>query len=185
MLNRLQSEKARAAATAQAEAQSQARSDVSRILAAERALAQENLQEAIVRERLTTEDARRRTELLVSVPKSPESCLALWPRLFTPPQGGRRFVSSPSDRRQPGARTHPYERPFIHSPACLATDTSWSDGLRLTSPRRTQSVILLKPNETSMNPPLPHPHGPPLDNSDSLPRAAHPPHAVFFFLNFL
>lgn len=67
LVNRLQSEKDRAAATAQAEAQSQARSEVSRILSAERALAQENLQEAIVRERLTTEDARRRTELFVSV----------------------------------------------------------------------------------------------------------------------
>lgn len=74
MVNRLQSEKDRAAATAKAEAQSQARSEVSRILSAERALAQENLQEAIVRERLTTEDARRRTELFVSVQKSPESC---------------------------------------------------------------------------------------------------------------
>lgn len=67
VVNRLQSEKARAAATAQAEAQSQARTEVSRILSVERALAQENLQEAIVRERLTTEDARRRTELFVSV----------------------------------------------------------------------------------------------------------------------
>lgn len=59
----LESEKSRAAATAQAEAQSQARTEVSRILSVERALAQENLQEAIVRERLTTEDARRRTDL--------------------------------------------------------------------------------------------------------------------------
>lgn len=67
MVNRLESEKGRAAATAQAEAQSQARTEVSRILSVERALAQENLQEAIVRERLTTEDARRRTELFVSV----------------------------------------------------------------------------------------------------------------------
>lgn len=71
LVNRLQSEKERAAAAAQAEAQSHARSEVSRILSAERALAQENLQEAIVRERLTTEDARRRTELFVSVRKSP------------------------------------------------------------------------------------------------------------------
>lgn len=70
MINRLQSEKDRAAATAQAEAQSHARSEVSRILSAERALAQENLQEAIVRERLGTEDARRRTEHFVSVQES-------------------------------------------------------------------------------------------------------------------
>lgn len=136
VVNRLQSEKERAAATAQAEAESHARSEVSRILSAERALAQENLQEAIVRERLTTEDARRRTELFVS----PESCAlvsavslygkaSLFHRMV--PTEGSPSLSVPVARRDgcaQGARVHPDEHQFIHSPSCFAVNA----GLKFT-----------------------------------------------------
>nr|XP_046234994.1 coiled-coil-helix-coiled-coil-helix domain containing 3a isoform X3 [Scatophagus argus] len=60
----LEAEKARAAAKAQAEAQSQVPGEVSRILSAKRALAQESLQQAVVRERIATEDEKRRAQLL-------------------------------------------------------------------------------------------------------------------------
>lgn len=59
----LEAEKARAAAKARSEAQSQVQHDVSRILSVERAVAQENLQQAIIRERITTEDERLRAQL--------------------------------------------------------------------------------------------------------------------------
>lgn len=62
----MKSEKARASAQAQAAAQSQVKNEVSRILAAERAATQENLQQAIIRERITVEDERRRAQLFVS-----------------------------------------------------------------------------------------------------------------------
>lgn len=68
---RLEEEKAQSTAKAQAVAQSQVQDEVSRILSAERASAQESLQQAVIRERLTTEDERRRAELFVSL--SPNS----------------------------------------------------------------------------------------------------------------
>ncbi len=67
MLHRLEAEKARAAAQAQSEAQSQVQDDVSRILSVERAVAQESLQQAIIRERIATEDERLRAQLFVSL----------------------------------------------------------------------------------------------------------------------
>ncbi|XP_037551943.1 coiled-coil-helix-coiled-coil-helix domain containing 3a isoform X2 [Nematolebias whitei] len=57
-------EKARASAQAQAETQSQVQAEVSRMLSAERALTQESLQQAILRERITIEDERLRAQLL-------------------------------------------------------------------------------------------------------------------------
>lgn len=66
MLHRLESEKARAAAQAKADAQSQVRNEVSKILSVERAVAQESLQQAVIRERIATEDERLRAQLLVS-----------------------------------------------------------------------------------------------------------------------
>lgn len=67
MLHRLEAEKARAAAQAQSEAQSQVQDDVSRILSVERAVAQESLQQAVIRERIATEDERLRAQLFVSL----------------------------------------------------------------------------------------------------------------------
>ncbi|XP_018526538.1 coiled-coil-helix-coiled-coil-helix domain containing 3a isoform X2 [Lates calcarifer] len=60
----LESEKARAAAQAKADAQSQVRNEVSKILSVERAVAQESLQQAVIRERIATEDERLRAQLL-------------------------------------------------------------------------------------------------------------------------
>uniref|UniRef100_A0A3P8V9T5 Coiled-coil-helix-coiled-coil-helix domain containing 3a n=1 Tax=Cynoglossus semilaevis TaxID=244447 RepID=A0A3P8V9T5_CYNSE len=54
----LEAEKAQAAAKAHADAQSQVQDEVSRMLSAERALAQGSLQQALVRERLAAEDER-------------------------------------------------------------------------------------------------------------------------------
>lgn len=66
MVHRLEAEKIRASAQAQAEAMSVVQGEVSRILSAERAMAQENLQQAIIRERISTEDERLRAQLYVS-----------------------------------------------------------------------------------------------------------------------
>ncbi|XP_074554144.1 coiled-coil-helix-coiled-coil-helix domain containing 3a isoform X3 [Halichoeres trimaculatus] len=60
----LESEKARSAAQAQSEAQSQVQDEVSRILSVERALAHESLQQAVLRERIVTEDENLRAQLL-------------------------------------------------------------------------------------------------------------------------
>ncbi|XP_029351008.1 coiled-coil-helix-coiled-coil-helix domain containing 3a [Echeneis naucrates] len=60
----LMAEKARVKAQANADAQSQVQDEVSRILSLERAVAQENLQEAVIRERIATEDEKRRAQLL-------------------------------------------------------------------------------------------------------------------------
>ncbi|KAG7222222.1 hypothetical protein INR49_016636 [Caranx melampygus] len=60
---RLASEKAQAAARAEADAQYEVQSEVSRILSAERAVAQESLQQAIIRERIATEDERLRAQI--------------------------------------------------------------------------------------------------------------------------
>lgn len=65
---RLEEEKARTRSKVQAETQSQVQDEISRILSAERVLAQESLQQAIIRERLATEDEKRRAELFVSLP---------------------------------------------------------------------------------------------------------------------
>ncbi|KAM6962386.1 coiled-coil-helix-coiled-coil-helix domain containing 3a isoform 2-T2 [Tautogolabrus adspersus] len=59
----LEAEKARTAAQAQTEAQSQVQDEVSRILSAERAVAQESLQQAVLRERIATEDEKFRAQL--------------------------------------------------------------------------------------------------------------------------
>lgn len=59
----LEAEKAQASIQAQAEARSQVENEVSRILSAERAVAEESLQQAIVRERIATEDEKIRTQL--------------------------------------------------------------------------------------------------------------------------
>ncbi|XP_037616606.1 coiled-coil-helix-coiled-coil-helix domain containing 3a isoform X5 [Sebastes umbrosus] len=59
----VESEKARAAAQAQDDAQSQVQDDVSRILSVERAVAKESIQQAVIRERIATEDERRRAQL--------------------------------------------------------------------------------------------------------------------------
>lgn len=54
------------AAQAQNEAQSQVPSEVARLLSAERAAAQESIQQAVMRERISTEDEKRRAQLFVS-----------------------------------------------------------------------------------------------------------------------
>ncbi|XP_056224035.1 coiled-coil-helix-coiled-coil-helix domain containing 3a isoform X2 [Seriola aureovittata] len=59
----LESEKARAAAQANGDAQSQVQNEVSRILSVERAVAQENLQQAVLRERIATEDEQLRAQI--------------------------------------------------------------------------------------------------------------------------
>lgn len=66
LLHRVDSEKARASAQAQAEAQTQVQEEVSRILSVERAVAQETLQQAVIRERIATEDEKLRSQLYVS-----------------------------------------------------------------------------------------------------------------------
>ncbi|XP_026183187.1 coiled-coil-helix-coiled-coil-helix domain containing 3a [Mastacembelus armatus] len=59
----LEAEKARASAQAHAEAQSQVQDEVSGILSAQRGMAQESLQQAIIRERIGMEHERRRAQL--------------------------------------------------------------------------------------------------------------------------
>lgn len=59
----LEGEKARASAQAQAEANSQVQDEVSRILSLERAVGQESLQQAVIRERIATEDQKLRAQL--------------------------------------------------------------------------------------------------------------------------
>lgn len=66
-ISRLAAEKARSKAMVQAEAQSQVKDEVSRILSAKRAMAQESLQQSVIRERLAAEDEKRRAELFVSL----------------------------------------------------------------------------------------------------------------------
>ncbi|XP_035003295.1 coiled-coil-helix-coiled-coil-helix domain containing 3a isoform X2 [Hippoglossus stenolepis] len=56
-------EKTRAAEQANADAQSQVHSEVSRILSVERAVVQENLQQALLRERIATEDEMLRAQI--------------------------------------------------------------------------------------------------------------------------
>ncbi|AWO98076.1 putative plexin-A4 [Scophthalmus maximus] len=59
----LDAEKARAAEQATADAQSKVQNEVSRILSVERAMDHENLQQALVRERITSEDEKLRAQL--------------------------------------------------------------------------------------------------------------------------
>ncbi|CAK6961379.1 coiled-coil-helix-coiled-coil-helix domain containing 3a isoform X2 [Scomber scombrus] len=59
----LEAEKTRASAQAQADATSLVHDEVSRILSAERAMAKESLQQAVIRERISTEDERLRAQL--------------------------------------------------------------------------------------------------------------------------
>uniref|UniRef100_A0A3B5M3Q8 Coiled-coil-helix-coiled-coil-helix domain containing 3a n=1 Tax=Xiphophorus couchianus TaxID=32473 RepID=A0A3B5M3Q8_9TELE len=59
-------EKARASAQAQADVQSKVQEEISRILSVERALTQDSLQQAIIRERISSEDEKLRAQLLVS-----------------------------------------------------------------------------------------------------------------------
>lgn len=66
MLHRLDAQKAQASANAQAEAKHQVQDEVSRILSAERAVATESLQQAVIRERIATEDEKLRAQLYVS-----------------------------------------------------------------------------------------------------------------------
>uniref|UniRef100_A0A3B5A969 Coiled-coil-helix-coiled-coil-helix domain-containing protein 3, mitochondrial-like n=1 Tax=Stegastes partitus TaxID=144197 RepID=A0A3B5A969_9TELE len=63
MLHRLEAEKARATSQAQAEAHSQVQDEVSRILTVERSVAHESIQQAVIRERIATEDQRLRAQL--------------------------------------------------------------------------------------------------------------------------
>ncbi|XP_062299518.1 coiled-coil-helix-coiled-coil-helix domain containing 3a isoform X2 [Scomber scombrus] len=59
----LEAEKTRASAQAQSDATSLVHDEVSRILSAERAMAKESLQQAVIRERISTEDERLRAQL--------------------------------------------------------------------------------------------------------------------------
>ncbi|XP_058482085.1 coiled-coil-helix-coiled-coil-helix domain containing 3a isoform X2 [Solea solea] len=59
----LEKEKARAAKQASTDAQSLVQNEVSKILSVERAFAQENLQQAVIRERIATEDEKLRAQL--------------------------------------------------------------------------------------------------------------------------
>ncbi|XP_039647739.1 coiled-coil-helix-coiled-coil-helix domain containing 3a isoform X5 [Perca fluviatilis] len=59
----IEAEKARAEAQAQDDAQSKVQDEVSRILSVERAMAQESIQQAVIRERIATEDERLRAQL--------------------------------------------------------------------------------------------------------------------------
>lgn len=71
----LASEKARAADQAQAEAKAKVQDEVSRILSVERAVAQESLQQAIIRERIATEDEMLRAQLLAKQLEAKEADL--------------------------------------------------------------------------------------------------------------
>ncbi|XP_077356957.1 coiled-coil-helix-coiled-coil-helix domain containing 3a isoform X2 [Festucalex cinctus] len=59
----LEAEKSRASAQAQAEAKRHVEDEVSRILSAERAVVQESVQQAVIRERIAAEDEKLRTQL--------------------------------------------------------------------------------------------------------------------------
>nr|XP_057933703.1 coiled-coil-helix-coiled-coil-helix domain containing 3a isoform X4 [Doryrhamphus excisus] len=59
----LEAEKARAAAQAQADTKRHVEDEVSRILSAERVVAQESIQQAVLRERIATEDEKLRAQL--------------------------------------------------------------------------------------------------------------------------
>lgn len=63
---RLEKERSQAHAQAQAEAQALVKDEVSRILALERASAEESIQKVILRERVTAEDERLQAQIYVS-----------------------------------------------------------------------------------------------------------------------
>ncbi|XP_054910802.1 coiled-coil-helix-coiled-coil-helix domain containing 3a isoform X2 [Poeciliopsis prolifica] len=68
-------EKARASAQAQADAQSKVQDEISRILSVERAFTQESLQQAIIRERISSEDEKLRAQLLAKQLEAKEADL--------------------------------------------------------------------------------------------------------------
>ncbi|XP_036004869.1 coiled-coil-helix-coiled-coil-helix domain containing 3a isoform X2 [Fundulus heteroclitus] len=68
-------EKARASAQAQTEAQSKIQEEISRILSVERALTQDSLQQAIIRERISGEDEKHRAQLLAKQLEAKEADL--------------------------------------------------------------------------------------------------------------
>lgn len=74
-VSRMAAEKARSKAMVQAEAKAQVKDEVSRILSAERSMAQEGLQQSVLRERLAAEDERRRAELFVSLSTKRHYCM--------------------------------------------------------------------------------------------------------------
>lgn len=63
---RLEKERSQAHAQAQAEAQALVKDEVSRILALEKANAEESIQKAILRERVSAEDERLQAQIYVS-----------------------------------------------------------------------------------------------------------------------
>lgn len=63
---RLERERVRVKAQAHADTQAHVKDEVSRILASERAAALDSAQRAVLRERVTAEEERLRTKLLVS-----------------------------------------------------------------------------------------------------------------------
>uniref|UniRef100_A0A3Q0SQD8 Coiled-coil-helix-coiled-coil-helix domain containing 3a n=1 Tax=Amphilophus citrinellus TaxID=61819 RepID=A0A3Q0SQD8_AMPCI len=75
MIHRLEAEKARASAQAQAEAKSQVQGEVSRLLTAQRATAQESLHQAFIKERISTEDEKLRAQLLAKQLEAKEADL--------------------------------------------------------------------------------------------------------------
>ncbi|XP_008398895.1 coiled-coil-helix-coiled-coil-helix domain containing 3a isoform X3 [Poecilia reticulata] len=68
-------EKARASAQAQADTQAKVQEEISRILSVERALTQDSLQQAIIRERISSEDEKLRAQLLAKQLEAKEADL--------------------------------------------------------------------------------------------------------------
>ncbi|GAA6084813.1 coiled-coil-helix-coiled-coil-helix domain containing 3a isoform X1 [Tachysurus ichikawai] len=66
-ISRLEKERARVKAQARSDVQAHVQGEVSRILASERAAALDSAQKAVLSERLTAEEERLRTKLLVSL----------------------------------------------------------------------------------------------------------------------
>lgn len=66
IVHRLEAEKSRASAQSRAEAKRHAEDEVSRILSAERAAAEDGIQQAAIRERIAAEEEKRRAQLYVS-----------------------------------------------------------------------------------------------------------------------
>ncbi|XP_053719682.1 coiled-coil-helix-coiled-coil-helix domain containing 3a isoform X1 [Synchiropus splendidus] len=75
LLSWLEAEKARSSAQVQAEAQSHVRSEVSRLLSAERDAAQQSVQQAILKEKIAAEDEQRRVNIYAKKLASKEADL--------------------------------------------------------------------------------------------------------------
>ncbi|KAM8882858.1 coiled-coil-helix-coiled-coil-helix domain containing 3a isoform 2-T2 [Synchiropus picturatus] len=75
LLSWLEAEKARSSAQVQAEAKSHVRSEVSRLLSAERDAAQESVQQAILKEKIAAEDEQRRVNIYAKKLASKEADL--------------------------------------------------------------------------------------------------------------